>query len=72
MTYYNIMSSYEIYRKKNDKDDKFWKWILFVETEVFKKLSIKLIELPDENYRVNFDSGMTTNEMIIIILDQYL
>ena len=48
------MSSYNIYRKKNDNSDDFWIWLSKVEKYVYKKVKMNLIDLPDEDYRIHF------------------
>jgi hypothetical protein len=67
------MSRYSIFYKKRVKeysdnesfkrDRQFMEWINQVEYLVMSKLKIELLELPDEMYMVNFESGTSSEDM---------
>ena len=67
-TYYKL--------KQTDKsnfqtDRKFIHWVDTVEYIVMGKLKMGLLDLPDENYIVNFENGMVAGEMAKKIIDGY-
>lgn len=54
----------------NNQEIKFDDWIKTVNTIVDLKSGFSLDDLPDEDYRSFFDSGITTTEMVYYILNQ--
>lgn len=63
------------YIKKCNKDNsqidyKFVNWMDEIETTVTSKTGLRLLDIPDENYMVNFESGYSPTEMVEIILSQ--
>ena len=51
-----------------DEDSLYRKWMEKVELIVYAYLQMSTDDLPDENYRMNFDDGMTPEEMAKIII----
>jgi hypothetical protein len=51
-----------------DEDSLYRKWMEKVEHIVYAYLQMSTDDLPDENYRMNFDDGMTPEEMAKIIV----
>ena len=52
-------------------DDSFEEWMYKVEEIIYKKLEFKLDDLPDEQYRINYDEGITPQDMGKIIISNY-
>ena len=46
-------------------------WMNTVSKIVYMKIHIHLDDLPDENYRINFDQDMTAEDMAKIVLRTY-
>jgi hypothetical protein len=55
--------------KTSEPDEKFLSWISKVEKTIQKKMSMNLIDLPDEDYMRYFESNYTPNEMVKIIYE---
>mgnify|MGYP005997351557 CR=1 FL=1 len=69
---YNSLKPYSlriITKTRNDK--KFNAWMNEVEKEVYSKINIALIDLPDENYRMLFDDKINPIEMALIVTKDY-
>jgi len=49
-------------------EDSYTEWIIKVEKIVYASIQMYLDDLPDENYRINFDDGMIPEEMAKIII----
>lgn len=58
-------------RHPDDIDEKFLRWMDKVEERVYKKIKMKLLDLMDEPYRINFEDGTTAIEMADIVIDNY-
>lgn len=73
MTYsFNMMKRSQILNNELTFENiKFYRWMDQVETKVFNKIQYYLMDLPDENYRINYENGMTTDEMSSIVLKNY-
>ena len=74
MLYINLQMSYREYhiaRHPTDINEKFLDWMDNVETHVFKKIKMNLLDLMDEPYRINFDDKMTCTEMADIVISNY-
>jgi len=52
-------------------DTLFKNWLLDVEDIVYYNIEMKLIDLPDEDFRMNYDSGVSAQYMADIVLDNY-
>lgn len=50
---------------------RFLNWMLQVEKIVYSQIGFTLNDLPDELYGVNFEDGMTSEEMASIVLDDF-
>jgi hypothetical protein len=46
-------------------------WMSTVSSIVFSQINIDLDDLPDENYRINFDEEMSPEDMASIVLGRY-
>ena len=47
----------------------FKSWKEQIENEIMCKLNVSLDDLPDENYHINYENGMSVDEMINIIIE---
>jgi len=72
---YNPYEPYIIrYVKRNNKFEynkdeiDFLNWMTIVENLVHSKTDITLDDLPDEDYRTNFDNKLSTSDMALIVL----
>jgi len=67
-----LMYSYH-YRTNNTTtpDPDFCIWINEVESQVFNKITYYLLDLPDENYRMNFENGQSSTNMANIIIKNF-
>jgi hypothetical protein len=54
-----------------DEDMLYNDWVNKVERIVYASLQMYLDDLPDENYRVNFDDGMSPEDMAKIIITPF-
>ena len=52
-------------------DTLFKNWLLDVEDIVYYNIEMKLIDLPDEDFRMNYDSDVSAQYMADIVLDNY-
>jgi hypothetical protein len=51
---------------------KFVGWITMVESIVQSNLGMDLLNIPDEDYMLNYENNLTPQEMSHIILSQYI
>ena len=61
-------------RKNNniqDEDLKFLNWMDKIEVYVKEKINVYLLDLQDEMYRYNFESGMKYRQMAKLIIKNY-
>jgi hypothetical protein len=56
----------------SDQDTLYTEWMSQVEYIVYESLEMYLDDLPDENYRINFDEGMCPEEMAQIVINSSL
>jgi hypothetical protein len=49
----------------------FEKWMSLVESLVYNEIKMKLIDLPDEDFRINYDDGLSPNGMATIVINNY-
>ena len=49
----------------------FEKWINNVEIIVYQKLKLNLLDIPDEDYMINFEENISYNQMAKYIINQY-
>ena len=61
-------SSYYL-SKNSEPNTKFVDWINNVEKNVLELFGVNLLDIPDENYMGNFESGYSSNQMVQIIQD---
>ena len=54
-----------------NKNISYFEWINTVETIVFNHTGLYLDDLPDETYRINFDDGMSAQDMAKIVTDPF-
>ena len=50
----------------------FNQWKDIIEKTIFFNINLLLDDIPDENYHINYDNGMTTDEMVSIIIKNNL
>lgn len=53
----------------SEPNEKFLAWISKVEKKIMTKLSLSLIDLPDEDYIMYFEENITPNDMVKIIYE---
>jgi hypothetical protein len=53
-------------------DKKFVGWIAIVESIVQSNLGMDLLNIPDEDYMLNYENNLTPQEMSHIVLSQYI
>ena len=53
---------------KSNEDSLYIEWMIKVEKIVYESVQMYLDDLPDENYRINFDDGMCHEDMARIVL----
>jgi len=59
-------------QKKNINIDKnFIMWVNVIETIVKYKLGMDLLDLPDEDYMLNYENNIDARDMAKMILSQY-
>jgi hypothetical protein len=63
----NYISWYLNINPKPNK--KFIDWISIIEKFIQEKIKLTLLDLPDEDYMIYFESNYTPTDMIKIILD---
>ena len=51
------------FKRTNEPNYKFIQWINEIETIVFKEIGLKLLDLPDEPYMINFQDGLSPREI---------
>jgi hypothetical protein len=51
-----------------NKNISFESWKQQIENEIFYRFNLILDDLPDENYHINYENGMSCDEMIHIII----
>ena len=51
---------------------KFIGWIAMVEFIVQSNLGMDLLDIPDEDYMLNYENNLTPQEMSHIVLSQYI
>ena len=51
---------------------KFVGWISMVESIVQSNLGMDLLDIPDEDYMLNYENNLTPQEMSHIVLSQYI
>lgn len=56
---------------RENRNISYFEWLNTVETVVFNRIGLYLDDLPDETYRINFDDGMSVQEMAKIVTDPY-
>ena len=69
-----LYSEYYISQNNKNKipiDKKFVKWINTVEGIVLKNIGLTLLDIPDEDYMLNYESKIEPNEMAQYIISQY-
>jgi hypothetical protein len=49
----------------------FEKWMSLVESLVYNEIKINLNDLPDEDFRMNYNDGLSPNGMATIVLNNY-
>lgn len=73
-----MQSNYSTYylgrKQKNNEevDEEFIKWIDKVEKIVFDKLNFRLLDLPDEEYVINYEKKMMPQKMAQIIITNFV
>ena len=50
-------------------NSKFVDWINKVEKQIFSKYQVGLLDIADEPYMINWDQGMTSDQMVKLIGD---
>lgn len=55
--------------RTTEPNQKFISWISIIEKTIQKKLSMDLIDLPDEDYMLYFESNYTPDDIIKIIFE---
>ena len=63
-----LYSSYYL-SKNSEPNTKFVDWINNVEKNVLELFGFNLLDIPDEDYMGNFESGYSSNQMVQIIQD---
>ena len=53
-------------------DKKFIRWITIIESIVQSKLGMDLLDIPDEDYMLNYENHLIPKKMANIILSQYV
>jgi hypothetical protein len=61
-----LYSSYYL-SKNSEPNTKFVDWINNVEKNVLELFGVNLLDIPDEDYMGNFESGYEPNQMVQII-----
>lgn len=56
---------------ENENDTKFLEWMDSIESIVYKKTGLKLLDLPDEAYRPNFEKGLAFKKVAEIIIKDF-
>lgn len=56
-------------KELNNDDYEFINWMNLIEYIVENKLGLKLLDLPDEMYRVYFEDGITYEKMAKMVID---
>ena len=69
MAQYNQLNVHVEQYDFQDIKTQYNEWVDKVAKIVYASIAIDLDDLPDENYRINFDDGMTPEEMAKIITD---
>ena len=66
------MSSYSSQiRIETNNDKKFAKWVDMVEKTVKEKIHMGLLDLPDEDYRLSFEKGVSVKSMADVVITDY-
>jgi hypothetical protein len=65
--YYRTRNADEL----NDDDILFFNWMDNIENIVLKNTDhfLSLLDIPDQNYRISFENGVTVKDMAIITLN---
>ena len=66
-----IRYSDRLREKYNEKDKNFVKWIDKIEDEVESRTGMKLLDLPDQPYRIMYEEGKKPNKVIKCIVDDF-
>ena len=66
-------ASFDDDNKDNNKEDnRFETWMNEINKILVEKINLRIVDLPDEDFRVKFDDNVTSNMMAKIMIDEYL